>query len=144
VAQWRIEVLGQVRASCGERVVDRFPTQRTAALLAYLALFPRVANIHILRLGGTIRPLESVEAFHKLEFGLFGYYYRKANSQELISDSRAILNNADIGKEVDFLVRWRIFSDFGFSLNYGVFFPGKAYQERGARTFVSAGITYSF
>ncbi|RYG25872.1 tetratricopeptide repeat protein [bacterium] len=44
MAQWRIEVLGGVRASYGERVVDRFPTQRTAALLAYLALFPRVAH----------------------------------------------------------------------------------------------------
>jgi len=108
------------------------------------SLFPRVANIHILRLGGTIRPLESVEAFHKLEFGVFGYYYRKANSQELISDSRAFLNNNDIGKEVDVVLRWRIFSDLGFSLNYGVFFPGKAYQDRGARNFLSAGVTYSF
>jgi hypothetical protein len=108
------------------------------------SLFPRVANIHILRLGGTIRPLESIEALRKFEVGVFGYYYRKANSQELISDSRAFLNNADIGKEVDFLVRWRVFSDLGFSLNYGVFFPGKAYQERGARNFLSAGITYSF
>ena len=108
------------------------------------SLFPRVANIHIVRVGGTIRPLESVEAFHKLEVGLFGYYYRKANAQELISDSRAFLNNADIGKEVDFLLRWRIFSDLGFYLNYGVFFPGKAYVDHGARNFLSAGITYSF
>jgi len=108
------------------------------------SLFPRVSNIHILRLGGTIRPLESVEAFHKLEFGVFGYYYRKANSEELISDSRAFLNNNDIGKEVDVVLRWRVFSDFGFSLNYGVFFPGKAYLDRGARNFLSAGVTYSF
>ena len=108
------------------------------------SLFPRVANIHILRVGGTIRPLVSVEAFHKFEVGVFGYYYRKAQAQELISDSRSFLNDADIGKEVDFLVRWRIFSDLGFYLNYGVFFPGAAYQDRGARSFLSAGITYSF
>jgi hypothetical protein len=108
------------------------------------SLFPRVANIHILRLGGSIRPLESVELFHKMEVGVYGYYYRKAAAQELISDSRAFLNNADVGKEVDLFLRWRIFSDLGFYLNYGCFFPGKAYQDASARNFVSAGITYSF
>lgn len=37
-------MFGGLRASDGHRVVDRFPTQRTAALLAYLALFPRVPH----------------------------------------------------------------------------------------------------
>jgi hypothetical protein len=108
------------------------------------SLFPRVSNIHIVRLGGSIRPLESVELFHKLEVGLYGYYYRKASAQELISDSRAFLNSADVGKEFDLFLRWRILSDLGFSLNYGVFFPGKAYLDDSPRNFVSAGITYSF
>jgi hypothetical protein len=108
------------------------------------SLFPRVSNIHILRLGGTIRPLESVELFHKMEVGVYGYYYRKAVAQELISDSRAFQNNADIGEEIDLFIHWRIFSDLGFSLNYGCFFPGKAYLDQSARNFVSAGITYSF
>ncbi|MBI3857652.1 MAG: alginate export family protein, partial [Planctomycetes bacterium] len=108
------------------------------------SLFPRVANIHILRLGGSIRPLESVELFHKMEVGVYGYYYRKAVAQELISDSRAFLNDADIGKEIDIFLRWRIFSDLGFYLNYGRFFPGKAYLDDASRDFVSAGITYSF
>jgi hypothetical protein len=108
------------------------------------SLFPRVSNIHILRLGGSIRPFESVELLHKFEVGLYGYYYRKANSSELISDSRAFLNNADVGKEIDLVLRWRVFSDLGFSLNYGCFFPGKAYVDDSARNFFSAGVTYSF
>jgi hypothetical protein len=108
------------------------------------SLFPRVSNIHILKLGGSIRPFESVELLHKLEVGLYGYVYRKAVSSQLISDSRAFLDDSDVGKEVDFFLRWRIFSDLGFSLNYGCFFPGKAYQDDSARNFVSAGITYSF
>src|SRR6185503_10442588 len=108
------------------------------------SLFPRVSNIHIVRLGGSIRPLESVELLRKFEVGLYGYYYRKANASELISDSRAFLNSADVGKEIDFFLRWRIFSDLGFSLNYGCFFPGKAYLDDSARNFFSAGITYSF
>src|SRR6185295_7553807 len=93
------------------------------------SLFPRVSNIHILRFGGSIRPLESVELFHKLEVGAYGYFYRKAVAAEQISDSRSFLNNADIGKEVDVFLRWRIFSDLGFSVNYGCFFPGRAYLE---------------
>ena len=38
---WRIEMLGGLRVSSGDRVIDKFPTQMTAALLAYLATFPR-------------------------------------------------------------------------------------------------------
>lgn len=108
------------------------------------SLFPRVSNIHIVRFGGTIRPLESVEGLHKLQVGVFGYLYRKAESASAISDSRAFLDDADVGKEIDFTLRWRILSDLGFSLNYGCFFPGDAYQETKARNFISGGLTYSF
>jgi hypothetical protein len=108
------------------------------------SLFPRVSNIHILRLGGTIRPLESVDWLHKLQVGVFGYWYRKAESQCPISDSRAFVNDADVGKEVDLTLRWRIYSDLGFSVNYGCFFPGEAYVETKARNFFSAGLTYAF
>src|SRR5262245_26308447 len=36
-APWRIELLGWLRATQGERVVTRFRSQKTGALLAYLA-----------------------------------------------------------------------------------------------------------
>jgi len=108
------------------------------------SLFPRVSNIHILRLGGTIRPLESVEWLHRMQVGVFGYWYRKAQSASPISDSRAYLDSADVGKEVDLTLRWRIYSDLGFSVNYGCFFPGDAYQETKARNFINVGMTYSF
>jgi DNA-binding SARP family transcriptional activator len=36
---WRIELLGGLRALCGERAVTRFRTRQTGALLAYLALY---------------------------------------------------------------------------------------------------------
>lgn len=38
---WRIRLLGGLQASSEGRVVDRFPTRQTAALFAYLSLFPR-------------------------------------------------------------------------------------------------------
>lgn len=41
MAIWRIEMLGGLRAIAPDRVVDKFPTQKTASLLAYLATFSR-------------------------------------------------------------------------------------------------------
>ena len=35
-AQWRIELFGGLRVQGGDRVISRFPTQKTGALLAYL------------------------------------------------------------------------------------------------------------
>ncbi|HVK05383.1 MAG TPA: winged helix-turn-helix domain-containing protein, partial [Armatimonadaceae bacterium] len=37
-ALWRVQLLGGVRAEGLDRVVERFPTQKTTALFAYLAL----------------------------------------------------------------------------------------------------------
>jgi DNA-binding SARP family transcriptional activator len=39
--QWRIELLGGLRAEAEDRVVSRFRTQKTGALLAYLAFYLR-------------------------------------------------------------------------------------------------------
>jgi DNA-binding SARP family transcriptional activator len=43
-ARWRIDLLGELRASQGDRVITRFRTRKTAALLAYLAYFPEHAH----------------------------------------------------------------------------------------------------
>jgi DNA-binding SARP family transcriptional activator len=37
---WRIEMLGWLRASQGDRLLTRFRSQQTGALLAYLAYHP--------------------------------------------------------------------------------------------------------
>jgi hypothetical protein len=39
-ARWRIEVLGGLQAVPGDRVLTRFRTEKTAALLAFLARDP--------------------------------------------------------------------------------------------------------
>lgn len=36
---WHIELLGRCRVTCGKEFIDRFRTQKTGALLAYLALY---------------------------------------------------------------------------------------------------------
>jgi DNA-binding SARP family transcriptional activator len=38
---WRIEMLGGLRAVQGDHVLTRFRTQKTGALLAYLAYYPQ-------------------------------------------------------------------------------------------------------
>lgn len=108
------------------------------------SLFPRLSNIHILKLGGSFHPLESVEAARYLEVGAYFYYYRKAEAGQPISDPRSFRDDADIGKEFDLFLRWRIFSDLGLSVNYGLFMPGNAYDEKSNRGFISAGLSYSF
>jgi hypothetical protein len=109
------------------------------------SLFPRLSNLHILRLGGSLRPLESVELFRRMEVGIFGYLYRKHQSEAPISDSRSSEDDADVGTEVDLFLHWRLLSDVGLSINYGRFMPGDAYADgEDARDFVSAGITYGF
>lgn len=40
-ATWRIDLLGQLRASSGDRVITQFGSRKVAALLARLALFPK-------------------------------------------------------------------------------------------------------
>ena len=45
---WRIDLFGGLSATHGERVVTRFRTQKTAALLAYLAYHLRpVSYTHL-------------------------------------------------------------------------------------------------
>lgn len=108
------------------------------------SLFPRLSNLHLFKAGALFHPLESVEAFESLELGAFGYVYRKDESAAPISDPQSFLNDADVGEEIDLVMRWRPLSDVILAVNYGRFFPGDAYLEDDARDFVSAALTYSF
>ena len=108
------------------------------------SLFPRVSNIHIFRLGGSFRPLASLELFRTLELGGYGYLYRKDEASAPISDPRSFQDDDDVGEEIDLFLRWRILSDVGFSINFGRFMPGDAYADDDPRNFISLGLTYGF
>jgi hypothetical protein len=108
------------------------------------ALFPRVSNLHIVRLGGSVRPLAEEDLFRAFEVGAYLYGYRKDEKSAPISDPRATEDDADIGLELDLFLRWRIASDVGLSVNFGSFMPGDAYLDDDTRNFFSAGLTYSF
>jgi len=109
------------------------------------ALSPQLANIHILRMGGTFKPLENLSAWTKtLELGFSFYLYSKDQSAGGISDPRAFNDSKRVGSEIDLFMRWRLLSDLGVSMNYGHFMPGGAYDDRHGRDFFSMGLTYSF
>lgn len=108
------------------------------------SLFPRVSNIHILKFGGSLRPLADVDTFRGLEFGMYAYGYWKDEASGAISDSRAAREEREVGRELDLFVRWRVFSDVGVSLQFGRFWPGDAYAEDDPRDFAAASVTYSF
>jgi hypothetical protein len=138
------------RSSVTDAAAGNTPGTRDTGFLSFgflqtgFSLFPKVSNIHILRVGGSFHPLESVDVFRYLELGAFYYYYRKARAAEPISDPRSFLDSANVGSEVDVQLRWRVLSDLGITVNYGVFMPGTAYQEKSNRTFISAGFSFAF
>jgi predicted ATPase/DNA-binding SARP family transcriptional activator len=43
--RWRIEMLGGLRVVMGDRIITRFRTQKTGALIAYLAYFPQRSHL---------------------------------------------------------------------------------------------------
>ena len=108
------------------------------------SLFPRVSNLHILKFGGSLRPLAGVEAFRVLEIGMYVYGYWKDEPSGAISDPRAALPERDVGRELDLFLRWRVFSDVGMALHFGRFWPGDAYADDDPRDFAGASVTYSF
>lgn len=112
------------------------------------ALAPYLSNLRILKIGGSIRPLEGVEflegSLDRLEIGAAFYHYRKDESDGGISDPFAGFDSASIGHELDVYLQWAIFSDLSLSLRYGVFFPGSAYDDDGSRPFFSISTIFSF
>lgn len=113
-------------------------------LLTGFSLAPRLSNLHVVRAGALIKPAEGTTWGDHLETGLTFYLFRKAKASGGISDSRAFLDDADVGQEADLFVRWRMYSDLQLALNYGVFLPGDAYDDGSRRDYFSLSATVSF
>lgn len=111
-----------------------------------LVLFPNITNIHIWRLGASTYPFDESgsEILKNLEIGTNWFLYHKHRSKAAISDTLATVQSGYIGWEMDYFLNWRITSDFAWTARYGVFFPGKAYEDKTTRTFFLAGFIWSF
>lgn len=138
------------RASVTDTAVGNQAGTQDEGFLAFgyvhtgFSLFPRVSNLHILKFGGSLRPLGGTDTGRTLEVGIYAYGYWKDEPSGAISDPRAGLPERDVGRELDLFLRWRIFSDVGMSLHAGRFWPGDAYADDDPRDFFGASVTYSF
>ncbi|MFQ5806107.1 MAG: alginate export family protein [Phycisphaerae bacterium] len=109
-----------------------------------IAAAPSRSNIHIWRLGGGLAPLEKIELCRDLEIGTNWFLYHKHHRRGAISDPTAGDFEGYIGWEMDYFLNWRLASDLSWTLRWGAFFPGDAFQDRSMRNFLFTGMTWSF
>ena len=111
-----------------------------------LALAPRISNIHILMVGGSFFPLEQYGPFKKMEVGSKLFLYHKAAEAGPISDTTAMNNSRLLGTGSDIFCNWRLTSDLAWTIRYGAFFPGSAYDggDKTCRQFLYSGLIFSF
>jgi hypothetical protein len=109
-----------------------------------LSAAPEMSNIHIWKAGGSLAPLESIELFRDMELGTNWFLYHKHHSRGAISDGTAGMYEGFVGWEMDYFVNWRLTSDVSWTIRWGMFFPGSAFQDRDERSFLFTGVTWSF
>ncbi len=111
------------------------------------ALRPQLRNIHIARLGFSFLPFyASEEAWLKRMNVIARYsYYMKDKPEATASVGEGPLDERFLGHGADLSLRWAIFADLSFFVNYGLFLPGDAYSSsEGTRNFVMGGFNLVF
>ncbi len=124
------------------------------------ALKPLLANIHMISVSAAFSPFSWVKIYSIKNMTVTAkyYYYLKHHVWSPINNGFDATKPArEIGHEVDASLRWLIFSDFSFFMNYGFFIPGKAFgyyydylynrmsfSSTSYRHFIMAGFNISF
>ena len=111
-----------------------------------LAFAPDISNIHMVMVGGSFVPFIHAKAFKKMEVGTKLFVYQKATEAGPISDPTAANNARFLGTDCDVFCNWRLTSDLAWTIRYGAFFPGSAYDggDKTCRQFVYTGMVLSF
>ena len=112
-----------------------------------IAFAPRISNINVYMIGAKFNPLEKYNRlFKKMELGTKVFFYQKDKADGAISDTTATLNSSWLGWEWDVYCNWRVTSDLSWTMRYGVFQPGAAYDGNNdsCRHFLYTGLTLSF
>ncbi len=123
-------------------------TDRSFNSLGYintgLALAPQIANLMMLRVGGSTAIPIDMKRPNSLRIGADFFFFGKVNTDS--PNSISTTDDKWIGWEMDWKLDWRIMTDVNFNLRYGVFFPGDAMPIGldDVRHFVYGGISYSF
>ena len=109
-----------------------------------IAFSPRASNLHIYSAGASFFPLEHIRLLKKMEVGTKAFWYNKARADGAISDTTATNDARWVGWEWDVYCNWRITSDLTWTVRYGAFRPGEAFENDDCRQFLYTAITYSF
>ena len=109
-----------------------------------LSLAPTLSNVHVWRGGASFFPFEGHRYLDRLEVGSDTYLFWKNRRAGAISDPTATIQSGYLGWEMDFYANWEITSDLYWTTRYGIFFPGKAFDDQTTRTFLLVGLTWSF
>lgn len=103
------------------------------AYSAGLALKPKLSNLHVIRFGFQMRPLNYFYWGRNLMVALKYTYYRKVNADYSISDSSATEAKPTIGQGIDGQLVWDFRSDVKLFYAYGFFAPSEAYRASDAK-----------
>ncbi len=117
--------------------------------VAGYGLNPSIGNLHALRAGGSIRPTAMLDSLYLRRMTLVAKYslYLKDQSAAPVNSGEATEDERFVGQGADLSLRWKIFSDLSFFVNYGFFVPGPAYSDienSSNRHFSMAGLNISF
>ena len=106
------------------------------------AFRPALSNLHLVRLGPTIKPFSA-----EMSFGARYDLYYKASDGAVSNYG----DNAENGKSrfagqgIDVIYRWAPYRDLSVFINYGLFVPGRALKESEmVRHFAAAGANIVF
>lgn len=116
---------------------------------AGLALQPRISNLHIIRAGIQLRPLNYYYWGRNLMISFRYSYYTKMDPQYVVSDSDANIpeqgkRKATLGNAYDFQLVWDFRTDLKLFYSYGIFLPGSAYTEADAKTIHAHIVSLNF
>lgn len=109
-----------------------------------LSFAPRFSNLHMWRAGASYYPWPDRERFRRLVLGTDWYLFYKNHAAAAVSDPTATHRSGYLGWEMDYYINWRVTSDLAWTARLGVFFPGDAFGSQSTRTFLLAGLTWSF
>ena len=108
-----------------------------------LAFSPRVSNLHMYSLGASFFPFEQHKRLAKMELGTKVFFYHKS-ADGAVSDATATEDARWLGWEWDVYCNWRITSDLSWTIRYGAFQPGSAFEHDSCRQFLLTAVTLSF
>lgn len=111
------------------------------------ALKPVLGNMHVISAGASCAPFSGSSSARLKKMSIMAkyIYYMKDITTAGVKAGEGGVDNAFLGQGIDASLRWEIYYDLSFYINYGVFFPGDAYaSDIGETQFAMAGFNLSF